>query len=104
MSKVPADIAATVFMPPMPKMCFYAVPSMEIIHGVPLAPETMLRHQRFDNMREIPFDEFVTCHPNLPRVDQLTNFFCERESFWRAGCRMGKHRRSVLNDAFTRTS
>jgi hypothetical protein len=63
MSKVPADIPAAIFISPMPKMCFYAVASMEIIHSIPLAPETTLRHERFDNMREVLINEFVACHP-----------------------------------------
>jgi hypothetical protein len=83
MSKVPADIPATIFISPMPKMCFYAVASMEIIHSIPLARETTLRHERFDNMREVPFNEFVACHPQSPARCQLTDFFCERESYWR---------------------
>jgi hypothetical protein len=84
MSKVPTDIPTTIFISPMPKVCFYAVAGMEIIHSIPLAPETTLRHERFDNMREVPFDEFVACHPQSHKcVAQLTDFFCERESYWR---------------------
>jgi hypothetical protein len=76
MSKVPADVPTTIFISPMPKMCFYAVASMEIIYSIPLAPETTLRHERFDNMREVPFDEFVACHPQSRKcVAQLTDFF-----------------------------
>lgn len=68
----------------MPKMCFYAVASMEIIHSIPLAPETTLRHERFDNMREVLINEFVACHPESRKcVAQLTDFFCERESYCR---------------------
>ena len=66
MSKVPADIPTTIRISPMPEMCFYAVASMEIIHSIPLVCETTLRHERFDNIRKIPFDEFVACHPQSP--------------------------------------
>jgi hypothetical protein len=47
-------------------MWVYAMADVEVIHGVPLAPQTTVRHDDFDNMREIPLDEFVAWHPQSP--------------------------------------
>jgi hypothetical protein len=47
-------------------MWVYAMAGMEVINGIPLAPQTTVRHDNFDNMREIPFDEFVAWHPQSP--------------------------------------
>jgi hypothetical protein len=65
-SKAPPDVPATIFISPAPWMWVYAMADVEVIHGVPLAPQTTVRHDNFDNMREIPFDEFVAWHPQSP--------------------------------------
>jgi hypothetical protein len=44
-------------------MWFYAVADMEVIHGVQLTALTSFRHDDFDNMRKIPFNEFIEWHP-----------------------------------------
>jgi hypothetical protein len=47
-------------------MWFYVVTGMETNHGVPVAPIATPRHDDFDNMGKIPFDEFIESHP--PRL------------------------------------
>ena len=75
------DIPATVFISSTPKMCLDAAANKEIIHSVPLASQATPRHDNFDNMREVPLDEFVARHaPRLPSaVPILLIFFKERE-------------------------
>jgi hypothetical protein len=46
-------------------MWLYVVTVMETNHGVPLAPIATPRHDDFDNMGKITFDEFIESH--LPR-------------------------------------
>jgi hypothetical protein len=52
-SKVPADILAIIVIL-LTRKWFYAVASMEIHNSDPLASQTTFRHDRVDNMREIP--------------------------------------------------
>jgi hypothetical protein len=44
------------------RMWFYAVASMKIPHSDALVSQAAFRHDRVDNMREIPFDAFAERH------------------------------------------